>query len=318
MTFKQAVNLIISSYFKRGCELKMIFFMIDLKNKAESCIARQQKNSLLMILSLAIATVAISGCSVNKPYAQNPFNPEARISDSATQNAGSDSRVSKAADLGLAAASRPIPGALPHGADIGISSALFLLSGGHKIPSEPINKNYVFVDMPLSMASDEEEAKIKLGSIVEKCIMLALPPDYQVKIEEYDDSYAFGRTLRPRWLRVNGPHCENWSCQIIAPIPTANALQWEGDVVRKNENWRYKNLPFVQSITLIKISREYDKDGVLAGRRHYVEGYELVDFDYQNFFRRVSLNLPKWAAIHWFPHGKEPQEMREGNVTPIS
>jgi hypothetical protein len=65
---------------------------------------------------------------------------------------------------------------------------------------------------------------------VKHAIAETIQPDYQLKIEEYDDNYAFGQVLRPRWFRVDEPLCENWSCQIIAPIPTANALQWDGQM----------------------------------------------------------------------------------------
>jgi len=275
------------------------------QNAASNC-------SIFLLLTI-FAAITMTGCSVYKPYAQNPFNPDARLlTDSVASS--SDSHASKALDVGLAAASRPIPGAIPHGAGFGIAATALLLGSGSS--NKPINGNFIVAGMPLSMASNEQDAKIKLGSIVEKGITLALHPDYQTRIEEYDDSYAFGRTLRPRWLRVDGPLCENWSCQVIAPIPTANAMQWQGDVVQKNGNWHYKH-PVEQSIAFVKITNEYDKEGGFAGRIHFVEGHELANFDYLDFLSRVSANLPEWAIIEWTPLGKIPYEIRQGNAKPL-
>lgn len=82
---------------------------------------------------------------VHKSYAQNPFNPSARLSNvaSTTQNTSSGSTVSRAAGLGLSTASRPIPGAIPSGADIGIAAALFLGSASSKSSHGAINQNYL-------------------------------------------------------------------------------------------------------------------------------------------------------------------------------
>lgn len=279
----------------------MLFCVDDLGNvsnrRAASCLCP----SLAIPILLTVIS-GITGCAVKKPYAQNSFNLDARLSTD-SETSSSNSYTSKALDVGLAAASRPIPGAIPHGAGVGIAATALLLGSGSS--NKPINDNFIVASMPLYMASDEQDSKIKLGSIVERHITLALHPDYQARIEEYEDSYAFGRTLRPRWLRVDGPLCENWSCQVIAPIPTANALQWQGDMVQKNGSWHYKH-PLEQSIAFIKIANEYDKDGFLAGRRHFVDGHELANFDYLKFLTRVSSNLPEWTIIEWTSLGKIP------------
>ena len=81
------------------------------------------------------ATLAISGCGTNKPYAQNPFNPKANIPYySAPKNTGnvSDSVAFRAGSVVLATASRPISGTLPHGADIGITAVALLFGGKGK------------------------------------------------------------------------------------------------------------------------------------------------------------------------------------------
>lgn len=284
-----------------------------LKYKANLRVPRHIRN-LFMFLLVLTGIAIVTGCTVHKPYAKNPFNLYGRLpADSVS--ASSDDRTPKAVDLALSASSRPIPGAIPHGAGVGIAAAAFLLSSDGT--NKPINGNYIAATLPITMANSEEEAEIKLGSIIEKAITLALQPDYQFKIEEYDDTYLFGRTLRPRWLRVDGPLCENWSCQIIAPIPTANALQWAGDVHRYNGVWQYK-YAIEQSIGFVKIVNEYDnKDAFFDNRRHHVEGRELADFDYLHFLTRVSANLPESISIVWKPLGKTPYGIHQGRILPL-
>ncbi|MCX7099844.1 MAG: hypothetical protein NTV43_18270 [Methylococcales bacterium] len=250
----------------------------------------------------------ISGCTAYRPYAQNPFNPTAKIPKTTTStknNTGkvSDSTAFRATSLGLAAASRPTPGAIPHGAEIGIAAALLLGSGSTKPAVMAHHANYLIIQMPLSEAENEKAAQIKMGALVEGAVIKSLQPAYQTKIEEYDDHYAFGRVSRPRWIRVNGPYCENWSCQVHGPMPTANALQWEGEIEKIKEpidgNYYYR-YPVLskQTIGLVKITKEYDDDGFLAGSRHFVQGEEILGFDYEQFYQRISENLPSWVIYH--------------------
>lgn len=255
----------------------------------------------------------VSGCSIFKPYAQNPFNPDARIKPSSTtESAGGGGRslASRATNLGLEAASRPIPGALPHGAGVGIAAAALLLGGPSSPSIIPDNDNYLVIAMPLNYATDEDDAQLKMGALMEKAIVQALSPTYQTEIVEYDDHHSFGKVLRPRWIRVDGPLCENWSCQISGPVPTKNAAQWEGEIVKTTnsgrEIYRYKNI-FREKIRFVKIIKEYDKN-----EKHYVEGQEIPDFDYQTFYQRISANLPEWVDFRITKKGVEPYSLTQG------
>ena len=268
------------------------------------------RNILDVKLLACFVSVMISGCSVHKPYAQNPFNSSARLTNVANlaERNTSGSTVSRAVGVGQTVTSRPIPDAIPKGADIGIAAGLFLLLGGPGSSNKAINPNYLVVNMPLSFAHDEDDAQIKVSEILEKAIAQTLQPEYRFKIEEYDDHYAFGKVLRPRWFRVDGPLCENWSCQITAPIPTKNALQWDGKVTKFKDVWRYNKL-LDQPIALVKITNEFDKSGSL----HVVEGVEISAFNYDQFYRRLSNNLPGWMSVWVWPPDQQPYEYVQGN-----
>lgn len=282
-----------------------------------------------LLLTIFITSFMAAGCgSPVKLYAQNPYNPDAKIprvsarsSSSNHPEKASDQTVLNAASVGLAAASTPVHGAIiSHGADIGIAAALFLGSVGSAKPKNIAdNANYLAVAMPLTDASNEHDAQLKMSQQVERAITQALGTDYQTRIEEYDDHFTFNRTLRPRWIRVNGPFCENWSCQILAPIPTAAALQWEGrmtvkKVVTGQEAYVYEKPFEEQSIGLVKITNEYDKEGFIAGKRHFVEGVEIPNFDYVQFFQRISENLPEWAYLKVAQKETMPYTLNRGVI----
>jgi hypothetical protein len=269
--------------------------------------------------AILLTACLISGCGTFKPYAQNPFNPEARIKPASTEptaGGGDRSLAYRATDLGLTAASRPIAGAIPHGAEVGIAAAALLLGGPSGPGIVPDNDNYLLIGMPLTYATDEADAQLKMGALMEKAIIQALSPEYQTKIEEYDDHHSFSKVLRPRWIRVDGPLCENWSCQAIGPIPTKSAGQWEGEIVKTTNNGReiywYQNI-FREKIGFVKITKEYDKSAIIAGSRHFVEGQELSDFDYAGFYQRVSANLPEWVTFIITNKGEKPYALSQGN-----
>ena len=256
-------------------------------------------------LTAIITTILfISGCATYRPYAQNPFNPYAHVSHTKPVNTGkvSDSKAFRTGNLGLAATSRPIPGAIPHGAVIGIASALLLGSGNYK-PLIAKHHNSIAPLMPVSEAKDEQAAQLKLGALVENAIIKSLQPTYQTRIEEYDDTDMFGNVLRVRWIRVNGPYCENWSCQVTGPIPTANALQWEGEMEKfkgRHDGKYYYQYSFNtnRGIAFVKITKEQNTHALLDGSRHRIEGAELPGFDYEQFYLRISENLPEWVGFY--------------------
>ncbi|NOU12728.1 MAG: hypothetical protein HOO92_01995 [Methylococcaceae bacterium] len=246
----------------------------------------------------------LPACVPIKPYAQNPFNPTAKLASSeADVQRGkiSDSTAFKAGSVAIAASTQSIPGALPSGAGVGVAVAGLLVNSGSSRPlNYADNSNYLTIGMPISEATDEDEAQIKMGALVEHAIIKALGQDYQTNIVEYDDHYAFGRIHRPRWLLVNGPLCQNWSCQALGPIPTKNALQWEGKIQKNiTDGKSYYIYPPLdrQIIGLVKIQNDYIKE-TLTDSYRVLEGIELQNFNYEEFFRRISENLPDWVDYH--------------------
>jgi hypothetical protein len=137
-----------------------------LKYKANLRVPHHIRN-LFMFLLVLTGVAVTSGCTLNKPYAKNPYNLYVKLPDDSV-TASSGARTSKAIDLALSASSRPIPGAIPHGAGVGIAAAAFLL--GSEGTNKPINGNFLLGSMPITMANSEQEAKIKLGSIIEKLL----------------------------------------------------------------------------------------------------------------------------------------------------
>ncbi|NOU15803.1 MAG: hypothetical protein HOO92_17870 [Methylococcaceae bacterium] len=185
-----------------------------------SLISTKFQKAILNIFIFLVASHLLA-CAPIRLYAQNPFNPAANPTSSDPHDQTgkiSDSTAFKAGKVAIASSTQSISGALPSGAGVGVAVAGLLLSSGSSRPlNYADNSNYLTIGMPISEATDEDDAQIKMGALVEYAIIKALGHDYQSKIIEYDDHYAFGRTYRPRWILVNGPLCENWSCQALGP-----------------------------------------------------------------------------------------------------
>jgi hypothetical protein len=278
-------------------------------------------NKTIKFLIFIITVIGFAPSCSTRHIALNPFNPNYKLlpneSSSTQESSGMLSTKSvRAGDIALNAVSRPIPGALPTGAGIGISTALFLFSPNHKpIPLQTAeNANFLIPHMPKSEAVDENEAEYKMGLLIEKAVAQALGPTYQTKDEISNDN--------SRWLRVNGPLCENWSCQIVAPIlqnkptdhinTTTQEFHWNGKEVYGYSHFLLQN----RSVGFVKITKEYDSKG-LVGSTHVVEGSELPGFDYKSFYQRVSTNLPDWVAIQVTMKGKEPYQLFKGIQSPV-
>lgn len=254
---------------------------------------------------LFCSAIFISGCAT-KPsnIAFQSINYHARgIDESMTNSPGWH-----AANIALEASSRSIPGTIPSGVGIGIIS-LQLIASTKKFQDLARRSNHFEAWMPITFAKDEDDAQVKMGSIMETAILKAFQPPYQTKIFEYDDVATVGVVSRFRMIRVDGPGCENWSCIASGPIPTSSAYQWVGEMVKIDapgfsgrECYAYRGL---HGIGLSRIKREYEEDGLFSGHWHKFETGLVSDFDYEKLFQRISENLPDWVYFYLAPRGKD-------------
>lgn len=255
-------------------------------------------------LTITCAALITSGCATKMPVDVAIQSIQYKTSyERLTQTTGWN-----AAGLGLEAASRHVPGAIPSGIGIGIMVAKFLTRENFQDLAR--KHNHLEVWMPSTEARDEEEAKLKMSALIDVAIQKALAPDYQARIEEYEDQSTIGITSRFRHYRVDGPLCENWSCILSAPIPTATARQWTGKMAKISE----PKVPFfdgryaytgVQNIALAKITGEHTKEGLTGGHWRKFEGGLVQGFDYEAFLQRISANLPEWTYFYLAPRSKD-------------
>ena len=283
-------------------------------------------------LILPIALSLLSGCGTTGAppitYAQNPFNPfpvklkDRPVSASKSTSSVSPSTVVGAADIALNAASPSISGAISPGAGAGIASGLFLLRGlSHaKIPVQTAeNINYINMRMPLSEVVNESDAENKARKIMANVASTALLPDYQSRLESYDDTYS-GKKWHREWYLVNGPLCENWSCQLIPMLQQSSPGFIQKNYVRKSRINSKESFNFdliQQVISLVKITNDY----VIANDKEtyrVVEGEEIQGFDYKNYIRKISATTPPWLYFTFADHKEHKQyTIAEGNLYPV-
>lgn len=271
---------------------------------------------------IIFAAVVLSGCAA-------PMKNVAHISLGAAKNSGkiSDSTGFRSAQLGLAVAVASTPTIpIPSGVGIGIAAARLLAS--EDFQSFAKKHNHFEAWMPASEAVDESEAQIKMGVLTENAIRKAFLPPYQTKVIEYDNIANFGVVSRYREILVEGPGCEKWSCIASGPIPTATAYQWIGKMVKIDEpgipggteHYAYAGL---YGVSFAKITKEYDKDGLLAGHWHKFDTTPVQGFDYEQLFQRISTGLPDWVFFYIAPKSKNnpldgPALLNKGVKTPLS
>ncbi|MGZ5056292.1 MAG: hypothetical protein ACXWAT_15310 [Methylobacter sp.] len=201
----------------------------------------------------------------------------------------------------MAAASTPTPGAIPSGVGVGIAAARLLAS--QDFQSFAQEHNHFEAWMPSHEADNEDEAKLKMGALMESAIRKSFLPPYQTKVIEYDNASTLGIVDRHRKILVDGPSCDNWSCIADGPIPTSSAYQWVGKMVKIDEpgipggaeHFAYTGL---HGVSLAKITKESDKESLLAGHWHKLETEPVRNFDYERFFQRISANLPDWVFFY--------------------
>jgi hypothetical protein len=215
----------------------------------------------------------------------------------------------KVAGVGLAIASPSVHGALPKGTGIGMATGLLLGSGGD-FNDYALKHSHLEVWMPVDELNSVDAAELKMSQLLEQAIEKSISSDYQIKKVKYADSPNFaGGQLLSMDLRVNGPHCENWSCLILAPLkePPYNKnkglMKWVDwpQLSKGNKGcFVYRGL---WAISWVKITHEHVEEGSFSGRWHRKE-VEIPDwFDNGQFLLSVTKHLPEWA--YYFISGDE-------------
>jgi len=216
----------------------------------------------------------------------------------------------------------PLPG-IPNAA----MSAFFALELLNDQATLPRQGMWMPLWMPRSLAKTPLEAQLKLTDIVEQAIAEALPATYRLKPDEWVDKAVFGAESSYRILRVDGPSCEQWSCVIQGtlsslsnPAASFSAKMTEArsaPFIRNAEGtYRSRGPAYVE---LAKIINEHDEYGQISGRWHRIKTEPLADFDYADFYQRLSASLPDWAYIYFgpeYPHNDAgvPYLLNRGNT----
>jgi len=263
-----------------------------------------------ILLIFQITASLLNGCGTNRvppiSYAQNPFNPfPLKLKDKPASV--SPSTVVGAAYIATNAAGPSISEAISPGAVAGVASGLFLLRGLSHVKvrvQTAENTNYIDMHMPLSEAVNESDAENKARKIMDNAATTALLPDYQARLESYDDTY-YGKKWRREWYLVNGPLCENWSCQLIPMLQQSSPGFIQKNYVRKSskeitkDNYQETfNFGIIhQAIALVKITNDYtitnDKEGYRV-----VEGLEIPNFDYKSYLKKISAITTPWFSFN--------------------
>jgi hypothetical protein len=264
-----------------------------------------KKNLLWLLIS-----VLLTGCASVKE------GQVARLSMGIPQNPGkaTDSTAFRASYLAVEAMGRQVPGTLPNGVGIGIAAAKLLTAGSF----QDLAKNFPHLEvwMPEREARDEKEATLKMSAIVEKALRDAFPPGFKTKIFEYENVATIRVRDRNRFIRVDGPGCENWSCIAGGPIPDKNTTL-SGEMIKtecvedlasqtSHPCYAYTR---IQGIGFTKIVKEWEEDGLLGGHWHKFEEKVVPGFDYAQFYLRFSKALPAWAFYYIPPNFDKDNEL---------
>lgn len=168
--------------------------------------------------------------------------------------------------------------------------------------------------MPESLASDPQDARLKMTAIIEEAVVNALPEGYRVKPYEWVDKAVIGRESSQRVLRVDGPLCEQWSCVMKGSLASHERpeISFSGRMakvktpqfVQTGEEWSYRYRGVGGDVYLERITEEYDDKGVISGHWHRIKTEPLTDFDHGGFYRRFSAALPEWAYMYIGPKNK--------------
>lgn len=195
---------------------------------------------------------------------------------------------------------KPVSG-ITQSTSINMALLRFFLSGGRKIGEV----SQLLVWMPEDMAEDRVDAQIKMGRILEKAAIQALPKGYSTNSFEWTDKAILGALSNNRVIRVNGDSCPGWSCVLTGTIPTKTHLRSRGKMKEiaipafisggLGQGYGYQKNSGWPGISIRRITKEYDETGSRGAHWHRLKTEALNDFDHKAWYLRLSKNLPNWA-----------------------
>ncbi|PPD50738.1 MAG: hypothetical protein CTY16_01070 [Methylobacter sp.] len=248
---------------------------------------------VMAFLKWSALAVILSGCAVYQAEKQKHI---ALLSAGAIPDKGVSSKEwLRRGNLGIQAANGT-------GADMGMAALMLLNSGDFQ--KAAAKQDHLEAWMPLSEARDEQDAKLKMSRIVENAILRTFDAPYQAKVDEYEDEATMGAVSRYRFIRIDGPGCENWSCKAYAPVPSDTASISDGDMLKYDHQVSGKPCPCYVYEGLdggiggfVKVTKESVEQGSINGHWHRFES-KPTSFGGDEFYAKLSANMPDWVFYY--------------------
>lgn len=186
---------------------------------------------------------------------------------------------------------------------VGIGVASMLLFNSLDYQKTAASYDHLEAWMPVSEAKDEHEAALLMSQVVENALRKTFTAPYQIKIDEYENIATIGVVDRFRMLRIIGPECENWSCRVLATLPSNTASINEGRMIKYDYPLLGKPCPCYVYAGLAgilgfeKITQEFAEKGVINGVWHRFKTHP-IGFGGEDFYTQLSANLPAWVYYY--------------------
>ena len=247
----------------------------------------------VVFLKLGVVVILLGGCAIHKAEQEKNI---AFLSAGVTAEKGLSTR-----DVVLRG---NLAGEVANGSgtDIGMAALMLLNSGDFQVKAT--KQDHLEVWMPVSEASNEKQAKMKMSSILESAINKTFSSPYKTKIDEIEDIATTGAKSIGRFIRIDGPGCENWSCRVNATILSEiNVNSSYGDMFKYEHSIPGQHCPCYVYMGLagiggfVKITKEYVEQGVFNGYWHRFET-KPMSFGGEEFYIRLSENLPDWVYYY--------------------
>lgn len=276
------------------------------------------------ILALSFALVSLSGCALIEQLssAGQPQRPSTAM------------QVMQGAGLAEGLADLPVHRSVPHERAALVAAAqaalvkelapanagraepvvypvqaAFMSFNGRTDPTLPLRTDLRFISwLPASQAADETAAQLKWSQTLEQAAARALPDGYHTEPFEWVNTSADGVESTHRVLRVDGPLCSDWSCVLEGGFTSHEnpALSSESPMRRvptpaiaghgESESFTQSKAAYM---TFNQVTSQYLEVG--RGAQWRMEKQPVPGFDHNEFYQRLSAELPSWAFVYAGP-----------------